>query len=351
MFSCVFIFAICIHAVASFPTEQIGTELPLTTKPDGGFSRIFIRDYSIDNDQTASFFTAAVTGIVRYTLFLDNEAGAIGVDVHSIEPAGDDASDILVDILVKYSLQLNDTLLSCSQTTALMNSSIHLFQQSFGNEAEVVDCASGAADGSVDGSSRWKLSLHGTYGIAAGGSVICISVIVVAAVVAKKKYGGPQREYFYIRTQLYDRVLEVVEDEKSPLTPAKSSLLCLPSPNNGKKVARVLVCDQATAAEADREYQEMKADDHQLWYCDKDGFVRSKLADLALEIRGKEIIAASYDPTKEEHRWHFSGDHIVNDHTDNLVVDIRHSEDKNGAELCAYRSHGGVNQKWSREFI
>lgn len=341
MVSCVFIFAICLHAAASFPTKY-EAELPLTTrvKPDGGFSRIIIRDYSINNiHQTSDFFVAAVTGVVRQVPHIYDEAnGSIVVYVKGIELT---AGDHDTDILVEYSIQLNETLLSCSQTTSLMNTSIDLFESSYGNEAVVVQC---------DHQNGGGLSLHSIYGIIAGGTVLCISLIVVLAVVAKKKYSAPKREYFYIRTQLYDRVLEVIEDENAPLSPAKFTW-CNSSSNDEKKVAKVLVCDQASGVDTNQKYQEMKDNDHQLWYCDKDGFVHSKVADLALEIQGRDIIAASFDPTKHEHKWHFSGDHIVNDHTDNLVIDIRHSIDKDGAELCAYRSHGGVNQKWTREFV
>lgn len=49
--------------------------------------------------------------------------------------------------------------------------------------------------------------------------------------------------------------------------------------------------------------------------------------------------------------WIIVGDRIQNKYDSGLVLDISGANSRNGAQLIAYKFHGGDNQRWTFEYV
>lgn len=94
--------------------------------------------------------------------------------------------------------------------------------------------------------------------------------------------------------------------------------------------------------------------DNQLWYEDKYGVVRTKVDDLALDLfkePGKGVRLGEFQIGLTKQMWGFSEDTLVNFARNDICLDIKGSDDSDGAKVIAWEYHGNDNQKWHREYV
>jgi len=94
--------------------------------------------------------------------------------------------------------------------------------------------------------------------------------------------------------------------------------------------------------------------DNQLWYEDKYGVVRTKVDDLALDLfkePGKGVRLGNFKIGLTGQMWGFSEDTLVNFARPDICLDIKNSDDSDGAKVIAWEYHGNDNQKWKREYV
>lgn len=91
--------------------------------------------------------------------------------------------------------------------------------------------------------------------------------------------------------------------------------------------------------------------DNQLWYEDRNGIIRNKMADLVLDASRGDFEMDNFDPGQSKQWWLFDGDKICNRYNNNECIDIIGASDDSGANLCAYDFHGGDNQRWNRDYL
>jgi hypothetical protein len=131
-------------------------------------------------------------------------------------------------------------------------------------------------------------------------------------------------KYFFIRSALNGKVLDIDKSNTSPGT-------------------KVIMYEQKDLSDAD----------NQLWFEDFNGNIRSKLDEnLVLDASGSTLQTAVDDASDNNRRfWCIQGSKIVNRYDTTEVLDIKASNQANGAELCAWKYHGGKNQNWHFEFV
>jgi len=93
---------------------------------------------------------------------------------------------------------------------------------------------------------------------------------------------------------------------------------------------------------------------NQLWYVGPDGFIRSKLNDMALSVTGsdKELVTAIYsgDP---RHQWKIDGKKIVNQMFCNECLSVQKKLVRvpDDAEVCSSEYEGNPLQHWKIDFV
>jgi len=132
----------------------------------------------------------------------------------------------------------------------------------------------------------------------------------------------PEGKFFYIRSQLSDKVLDIRGSSSDPGTE-----VCLWDEHGG---------------------------DNQLWYVDHvKGVIRSKLHDMCLEIQmsNNRLIINDYDEVNPFNQvWCLGEERIQHRHFRDRVFDVVGSNDDNGAEVCTWEWHEGDNQKWTFDY-
>jgi len=58
-----------------------------------------------------------------------------------------------------------------------------------------------------------------------------------------------------------------------------------------------------------------------------------------------------YDEGNNRTFWAILGDRIVNVINPDEVLDVKGNDTSDGAEVCAWRAHGGANQQWNFVYI
>nr|UCK81497.1 ricin lectin domain-containing protein 6 [Arenicola marina] len=128
--------------------------------------------------------------------------------------------------------------------------------------------------------------------------------------------------FFYIRSKMHNKVLDVKGADPSPGT-------------------KVIMWDQKPTQE-----------DNQLWYEDKHGVICSKLNGFVLDSSGKKTIRlAPFQPGDLDQMWTIYDQKIVNRVNPDRVLDIKGQETKNGAKLISFKWNGGENQRWLQEYV
>jgi len=124
-------------------------------------------------------------------------------------------------------------------------------------------------------------------------------------------------KYFFIKSHLNGLVLDVSGGSKQP----------------GTKVITY--------------HQKGGHPDNQLWFEDRFGNIRSKLDDdLVLDASDGTLHVNKYDEGRSRAFWAVQGDKIVNVKNHGEVLDIKGNNSAEGAEVCAWKFHGGKNQLW-----
>ena len=94
--------------------------------------------------------------------------------------------------------------------------------------------------------------------------------------------------------------------------------------------------------------------DNQLWYEDKYGVVRTKVGDLALDFAkdpGHGVRLGEFKIGLTKQMWGYSDDTLVNFARPDICLDIKNSDDSDGAKVICWEYHGRDNQKWHREYV
>lgn len=88
---------------------------------------------------------------------------------------------------------------------------------------------------------------------------------------------------------------------------------------------------------------------NQLWYLDKQGYIRSDLNDMvfANEEPGDKLKMEPFSNNPRS-QWVIDGKKIVN--RTGEVLDIRGEKEKEGAELCSFQYKGTPNQHWKIQY-
>jgi hypothetical protein len=129
-------------------------------------------------------------------------------------------------------------------------------------------------------------------------------------------------QFFFIKSQLNGKVLDIERGSKSPGT-------------------RVIMYQQKGGHP-----------DNQLWFEDRFGNIRSKLDDdLVLDASDGTLKVSRYEEGASRKFWAIQGDRIVNVYNHGEVLDIKSNNQDNGAELCAWNFHGNANQRFHFEYI
>jgi len=129
----------------------------------------------------------------------------------------------------------------------------------------------------------------------------------------------PEGKYFYIRSCLNGKVLDIKGSSSDPGTE-----VCMWDEHGG---------------------------DNQLWYRDPEkGVIRSKLNDMCLEVQmsSNRLVIMDYDTRNAFNQtFNIGEERIQHSHFRERVFDIVGNNDDNGAEVCTWEWHGGDNQRWS----
>lgn len=149
---------------------------------------------------------------------------------------------------------------------------------------------------------------------------------VGAQVCAWKYHGGTNQQwevihlkpkFFYIKSELSGKVLDIEGQNPAP----------------GSKI---IMWDQKRGPTAV----------NQLWYTDQQGIIRSKLNDLVIDASHEQIETQPFDPNNPKRAWIVNGSFIAQQANRDMVLDIMKSDKESGAHICAWKQHGGPNQKW-----
>jgi len=128
--------------------------------------------------------------------------------------------------------------------------------------------------------------------------------------------------YFYIRSLLSPRVLDVKAGEKSAGT-------------------KVITWKQTCYMQSNL-----------LWFTDKNGTIRSKLNNFSLDVAdGSCIVMMPADASRASQQWRFEDSYIVNHSRPGEVLDICANKAQDGAEILSYKKHGGKNQQWVLVYV
>jgi hypothetical protein len=131
-------------------------------------------------------------------------------------------------------------------------------------------------------------------------------------------------KYFYIKSELNGKVLDVEGGDSSP----------------GTKVVMFSKKDD----DGDR--------DNQLWFEDRYGNIRSKLNEkLVLDAEDGILKVDTFDLGRKRNFWTIDGKRIVNVHNHDEVIDIKGNNADDCAELCAWDYHGASNQHWHFDYV
>lgn len=89
-------------------------------------------------------------------------------------------------------------------------------------------------------------------------------------------------------------------------------------------------------------------DDHQLWYEDHStGTIRSKASDLCIHVGSDNILYLKpLEPGQDAQQWTIGKDTVHHRKDKERVFDICRGSKDAGAQLCAWKLHGGTNQQW-----
>lgn len=131
-----------------------------------------------------------------------------------------------------------------------------------------------------------------------------------------------QPAYFYLRSKLNDRVLDVENSSSRPKS-------------------RLIMWDRKAGAP------------NQLWYEDGLGHIHSKLNHFVLDIDEEgenRLVINPKVPESQTQQWVVEGDYLVNHSMAGQVLDIERNDKRNGATLMCYERHGELNQRWELEF-
>jgi len=132
----------------------------------------------------------------------------------------------------------------------------------------------------------------------------------------------PEGKFFYMRSQLSDKVLDIRGSSSDPGTE-----VCLWDEHGG---------------------------DNQLWYVDHiRGVIRSKLNDMVLEVemQSNRLIINEYQELNPFNQvWCLGEERVQHRHFRDRVFDVVASNDDNGAEVCTWAWHEGDNQKWTFDY-
>jgi hypothetical protein len=131
----------------------------------------------------------------------------------------------------------------------------------------------------------------------------------------------PEGKFFYIRSQLSDKVLDIRGSSSDPGT-----TVCLWDEHGG---------------------------DNQLWYVDHvKGVIRSKLNDMVLEVNADNRLQINdYNEAVNFNQVFCLGEErIQHRHFRDRVFDVCGSNEDNGAEVCTWEWHEGDNQKWQFDY-
>jgi hypothetical protein len=127
-----------------------------------------------------------------------------------------------------------------------------------------------------------------------------------------------QRQEFYIVSELNGKVLDIKAGSKDA-------------------GAQVIMWTKGTSKEAK----------NQKWYFDQQGFIRSALNDFVFTAASGQNIKMAPASGDTHSQWRFDGNKVVNQAGN--VLDISRGSSSDGAEVCAYKSHGKENQRWKKE--
>lgn len=90
---------------------------------------------------------------------------------------------------------------------------------------------------------------------------------------------------------------------------------------------------------------------NQLFYMDPSTHsIRSALTDFCLSLNGDNELVVEHFSGAGHQEWDLDGDKIRN-RNDGQVIDISGEDDGNGAKMCKWSEHGGLNQQWDFEYI
>jgi len=91
---------------------------------------------------------------------------------------------------------------------------------------------------------------------------------------------------------------------------------------------------------------------NQMWYISRDGLIRSKLNGFVLDSSEDDLITMQpYDPSSEKQGFSLSDGRIANLNDQDYVIDIKGSNNDNGAAIVAWEYKGSDNQLWDIEYV
>jgi hypothetical protein len=135
--------------------------------------------------------------------------------------------------------------------------------------------------------------------------------------------GSPR--YFYIRTFLCDKVLDISGNQRSP-------------------GGNVILYKKKSGGSAD----------NQLWFEDTFGNIRSKLNDkLVLDASGGDLKTAEYREGGNKLFWAIDGTKIINVQNPQEVLDVKGGASADGTAICAWtwKAGGNNNQQWHFDYV
>lgn len=91
--------------------------------------------------------------------------------------------------------------------------------------------------------------------------------------------------------------------------------------------------------------------DNQIFFDDPaTGTIRSKWNNCALTVENDQLYVKDVQPGNKAQQWVRQGD-VIKNRNDNRVLDVFAENTEKGAQIGAYESNGGVNQKWEFEMV
>jgi len=125
-------------------------------------------------------------------------------------------------------------------------------------------------------------------------------------------------KFFFIRSQLHDKVLSVQDSVMGPGTPVG----CMDSDGS----------------------------DNQIWYEDRiAGVIRCKADDdYVLEIQDDTLVINEYNPDEYNQKYTCTNN-LVKHTEDGNCLDIAGCDEEDMARVCTWEEHGGDNQLWTFE--